>query len=618
MPTHTLPDQPGSALLTQPLDTLVREHLHPQLAYFFDRLAREREHMAIDGVAALRSNDQFLPGKIALGLSYVLLESQQRSDPALPAQLQTYAGIARLTAGMPNRSWGIYYHLLALVRLAEAGLLERAIDAPTLAQLRQRLDWRSFVREDGLTLIDLPSNYYGVAFSVARLRLLLGWDDGSAAERLLDKTLAHYARYSADHGFSDETEGEGRFDRYSVLLIAEICQRFVQTGLAVPEALRGMLRKAVDLTFKLLHPDGHAFSFGRSLGPYGDSAAAEIFSVAAYLGVLRADEVQPAYSYCTRSLARYLDFWFNDAIHSVDMWGQGRRTDTYRAKHRILGENFSLIHQYISCNTLWNGAGLQGRPPMTDLAAWLARTQPACSLTWFARGRHERALVVVRDGPHVFSLPLINGGPGQHDNSPYYPLPFAEDVVAGIADSGAQHPQLLPKITLADGSQLLPTSYMRDIASGSDGKAHWVRCTHDAMNRLGAPRPQADERLQLHTRYEFAPGCITRIDRFSARQALDIADISLDFLSFSAGPATQGTTTHFASGQVRSIEVQGLALHHSRPTTPDDAFKSPSGPMRSWLQWRSGPLRLDQPLTLRWTLRYDTGPPPPSEPPPAA
>jgi len=52
------------------------------------------------------------------------------------------------------------------------------------------------VREDDLTLINLPNNYYGVAFSIARLRYLLGWEDAAASDALLAKTLDHFREYS--------------------------------------------------------------------------------------------------------------------------------------------------------------------------------------------------------------------------------------------------------------------------------------------------------------------------------------------------------------------------------------------------------------------------------------
>lgn len=603
MKNNTMTSSYAPPLAGLPLDELVQSRLYPQLNYFFDKLSREMGELRIDGVAALQSNDKFLPGKIALGLGHVLLNTRPE-DPRLDAYLARYSDIADLTATLDNQSWGIYYYLLILVRLQQAGLLERAVRPPTLARLRQNLDWRSFVDADSLRLIQLPTNYYGVAFSVARLREMLGWEDGEASPRLLERMLEHYERYSGAFGFSDETEGEGRFDRYSVLLIAEVCQRFVQTGLAVPPRLHGLLRRSAELVLGIANEAGHGFGFGRSIGPYGDSAAVEILSVAAYLDVLDPEEKRQAYAFSVRCVARYLDFWFNPGIHSVDMWGQGRRTDGYRAKHRILGENFSLIHQFISSNALWNAAGFRGLAPQSGLGDWLRRTRPPFALTWFAKGEYERCLAVVRDGDAVICLPLINGGVGQHDNSPYYPIPFADGLVAGIADSGSSHPQLLPRFVLDDGSVLLPTSFMRGIAADCAADRHVLSYRMDSLNRVGEAAPRPDPRLRLHTRYLFEPGRITRVDRIESDLPLRLREISLDFLSFSAGVAVDGQTVRFDEGRVTHFELEGLPLQHARPTQAEDDFKSPAGPMRSWLRYAAQDLPLDEPLTLRWTLHY--------------
>src|SRR6218665_3045003 len=94
-------------LADQAMDELVQTRLQPQLAFFFDKLKREMGAIRIDGVPALKSNDLFLPGKIALGLGYILLNTRA-DDPALPEHLQTYRDIAELTAPLENQSWGIY------------------------------------------------------------------------------------------------------------------------------------------------------------------------------------------------------------------------------------------------------------------------------------------------------------------------------------------------------------------------------------------------------------------------------------------------------------------------------------------------------------------------------
>jgi len=215
-----------------PMNRIVQDNAYGQLEYFFDQLVKEKDGLVIDGYAPFKSGDKFLPGKIAAGLGYVLTHMEQ-GDPRLPQRLVDYRAIADLTIGMDNHTWGIYYYLGALYRLKQAGLLEQAVSPATLAKLRNKLDWRHFVRQPQWELINLPTNYFGVAFSIARLRMLLGWEDDSASQVLLDKMLRHYAAYSGQYGFSDETAGEGRFDRYSILLIAEICERYVETGLEV-------------------------------------------------------------------------------------------------------------------------------------------------------------------------------------------------------------------------------------------------------------------------------------------------------------------------------------------------------------------------------------------------
>jgi hypothetical protein len=49
-------------------------------------------------------------------------------------------------------------------------MLSAAVDRLTLAKLRVRLDWRSFVDVDTHALIDHPNNYYCVAFGTAAVQ----------------------------------------------------------------------------------------------------------------------------------------------------------------------------------------------------------------------------------------------------------------------------------------------------------------------------------------------------------------------------------------------------------------------------------------------------------------
>ncbi|MGO4376817.1 hypothetical protein [Pseudoduganella sp. RAF53_2] len=587
----------------QPMNRIVQDNAYSQLGYFFDRLVQEKDGLVIDGYAPFKSGDKFLPGKIAAGLGYVLLNTP-KDDPRLAQRLADYRAIADLTVGMDNHTWGIYYYLGALYRLKQAGLQEQAVSPETLAKLREKLDWRHFVRVPQWELIDLPTNYFGVAFSIARLRMLLGWEDDSASKVLLDKMLKHYATYSGQYGFSDETPGEGRFDRYSILLIAEICERYVETGLEVTPELKALLRKAATLALNVANADGQGFSFGRSLGPYGETAMLEILSISAYLGVLTPEEKDYAYTISSRIAQRYMEFWYNPQLRSVDMWNQGRRTDGYRGKHRILGENFSLLHQLIFTNEQWNMAGMKDKAPRQDLQAWLERTRPRFSLTTYAKDEYDRALAVYRDKSHVFSLSMINGGASQHANSPYYPLPFSPRIVSGIADSGAAHPQLLPKFTLADGAELLPTAWIKDIQTAQKGQQYIVSYHQDELDKLGKNAPQKDGRIKLQTEYVLEPGRIVRKDTYTPQGEQQVKRVSLEFGSFSSAPTVHGNVVRFGEGEVEEFSVDGLQECSVAPTTADDKWKAPYGPMKSVVSCSTGSFTMNKPLTITWTMRY--------------
>jgi hypothetical protein len=590
-------------LAAQPMNRIVQDNAYQQLDYFFKKLVAEKEAVIIDGYAPFKSNDKFLPGKVAAGLGHVLLNTAS-DDPKLPQLLRDYRDIADMTVAMDNHTWGIYYYLGTLVKLKQAGLLERAISPATLNKLRKSLDWRHFVTVPDYELINLPTNYYGVAFSVARLRMMLGWEDDSAAKVLLDKMLTHYKRYSGQYGFSDETPGEGRFDRYSILLIAEICERFIETGLEPTPELKSLLRKAADVALNVANTAGDGFSFGRSLGPYGETALVEILSVSAYLDVLNPEEKQYAYAFSSRVAARYMDFWYDPQIHSIDMWGKGRRTDAYRGKHRILGENFSLLHQLISTNDMWNMAGMKDAKPKADLQAWLDRNRPEFSVTTFAQGEYDRALAIYRDGKHVVSLNMINGGASQHANSPYYPLPFSPGIVSGIADGGIAHAQLLPKFTMADGSQLIATAYIQDIRSSSDDHRHTVSYRQDALDKVGKNGPVKDGRIKLETSYTLEHGLMTRIDKYTPVGTQEVERLSLDFASFSDGPTLDGGTVRFKQGDVTEFSVFGLQQCSVAPTTAMDGYQAPYGPMRTLVSCGRGKFTMKQPLTITWSIRY--------------
>ncbi|MFA6116751.1 MAG: hypothetical protein WC729_22325 [Sphingomonas sp.] len=585
-----------------PMHDTVERRLMPQVEGLLAQLLRERREMVLGGVKVFDSGDKFLPGKIAAAMTYHVLDVH--GDPRLEQRLAEYADIADLTLDDANDSWGIYYYVSALHQLKEAGLLDRAVRPATLAKLRVQLDWRRFVRPD-LSLINLPNNYYGVAFSVARFRFLMGWEDASASEALLAKMIEHYRLYSGKYGFADETEGDGRFDRYSVLLIGEIAQRLVETGMAPTPDVKQWLRRSVDLMLPRFNLGGEGFEYGRSIGTYGETAFLEVLTAAARFKVLSPVEERMAYAFSSRVAARYMDFWVDPATGSVDMWDHGRRTDSYRGKHRIFGENLSLARQYIYTDAIWNELGYRGKAPAADYARWLDRL-PRSTTTWFARGAYDRALVTIRDRGHVIGLPIINGAVGQHMNTPYFPVPFSPGLLQGSAD--AKYPHLVPRITLADGSVLMPLAWFRNVAVTRRGAATEVRWRQDALDLMGASNARRDDRVAIETRYVFAPGRITRSDSIAARPGVDIKRIDLEFATFSNRASTRGATVRFGHGEVAGFEARNLGDCTAVPVDADP-YRAPTGPFSTVV--RCGKILSSQgrksmtTLSLSWTLSYN-------------
>jgi hypothetical protein len=595
-----------AAPVAVPMDATIRLRLMPRTEGLLEQLMTKGRALNIDGQQVFGAGDKFLGGKIADGMAFVIV-GMDKDDPRLPHYEAGFRKLAQLTLHDKLTTWGIYYYMQALAKLQDAGRLSACIDPQTLSALKTKLDWRSFV-DPNFKLIDLPNNYYGVAFSIAQLRHKLGWEDASGMTTLLDKTLAHYRTYS-QYGFADETEGQGRFDRYSILLIGELSQRYIEAGLTPPPDVRDWLRESAKVLLLRLNEEGDGFEYGRSIGPYGETAFLEVLSAAATLNLLTPQERDAAYSYSSIAAQRYMDFWVDGRTGSVNMWEKGRKTDDYRGKNRILGENLSLARQYIYTNAEWNALGYRDVAPMTDLAAWRA-AQPPLTLTWFAKGDYDRALATVIDGQRLFGLPLINGGEDQHMHSPYFPLPFSPGLISGVPDGAA--PQLIARFTLADGAQLEPLSYFQHVEAhplpGGDAEVSFDQAQ---MDRLGQKTPQPDARLAARTVYRFSKDAVTREDVFTPAAPLKIAAIDFEFASYSAiarlshdGDAWR---VSYADGAAKSFTLQGLQTC-ALSQVDDPAYRTPTGAFHSLLRCRSTGATLTQPLRISWRLTYkDTG-----------
>lgn len=124
------------------------------------------------------------------------------------------------------RTWGISWYLL--YRLNQHGVLGQAVDDDVLERLKEKLDWHTFIDVEKQSLLpDYPSNYYAVAYQIARYRGLLGWGNKDLDSTwFLDKITDHIRHCSGEMLYMEDSEGKGRYDRYTLMVQAERYIRF--------------------------------------------------------------------------------------------------------------------------------------------------------------------------------------------------------------------------------------------------------------------------------------------------------------------------------------------------------------------------------------------------------
>ncbi len=204
----------------------------------------------------------------------------------------------------------------------------------------------------------------------------------------------------------------------------------------------------------------------------------------------------------------------------------------------------------------------------------------------------------------MISLPIINGAGGQHLNNPYFPVPFSPGMLQGAAD--AQFPQLLPRITLADGSVLMPLAYFKDVKVERKGSTTEVRWRQDALDLMGENNARADTRVSIVTRYVFTPGHISRRDTVTATKPVKRVDV--EFATFSKQASVTGASVAFGQGEVSRFSVQGYDACAAKQIQTDP-YRATTGPFNSLItctkKAQATPTTSPSEITIGWDLSYN-------------
>ena len=159
-----------------------------------------------------------------------------------------------------------------------------------------------------LKLDNLPTNYYNVAFSVAKYRELLGFENENFSDVILNHFLNHVKTYTEGNLFINETDGEGRYDRYSILISCEIAQTLYNAKIEIPSMIKEMLKKSASVVLEMANEKGDGICYGRSIGAYKDTAPHQITSQAHLQSLLNKESLAIAVACMERSLNKFLDF----------------------------------------------------------------------------------------------------------------------------------------------------------------------------------------------------------------------------------------------------------------------------------------------------------------------
>lgn len=354
-------------------------------------------------------------------------------------------------------TWGKLAILTGFRWLYEQNLLD-IIPDEQLEVMKLKTDYTDFIDKETCTLhAGVATNYYHVATVCAGLREIIGFENEGMSDKFAEK-MFEVLKENSETGWMDDWPPYGRFDLYTVSMNADICMGLADLGKPVPEFLTENLRKSAEIYYSMRNRKGEGFIYGRSISAYGETHVCEGLAFALKCGLIPKERKDEVICYCIHLMENLLSFWYKEDIHSFDLWMNGRKTQTYRAIHRILEANIDLCEKLFVTLECFEDAGLADYIPEEDLKEpekWDAYETRFVE----AKGK-ERAMFVLRRKDHTFMLPFVGLGYLMRDSA-YYPFPAEAKFVQ--ASTEVQHPFLTPEVILSDGSVAMPIEFIESV-----------------------------------------------------------------------------------------------------------------------------------------------------------
>lgn len=560
---------------------LVNEQVYPRMEQLCDQFYKEKENMIVDGEKAFFVGEPFLPGTLVASFCYLLVAQKQNvcKYKMLLARTQE---IIKAHGMMPLNTFGIYEFLNGLALLHKNKIKEEVVSQEIDKQLQTQLHWNVFYDVDKKCLKrGLPTNYYGVAFRVALLREYLGWEEEGMSKYFLEVLENHIRTYSGSTLYMDETAGEGRYDKYTMTIASEICEAFLYVGKDVPPFWKDMMVHIGQIVLELADEQALGFSYGRSIGAHGTACIIENIPVAFHLGY--SENVPFAYSYCIRAARQVTEFWYSEKRGFITLWDDGRRTDYYRNKTRVLEVNLDMNLKLFRANYLLEALHLNNQEEIDEITyTKVLETLPKFKYYPFEQRSNNRGMVIYRLNENVFTLPIINGGKTYYKAIPYLPIPFNTEFIQGAPEES--RPMLVPQVTLKDGTCLMPISYMQNINVKALEGAHEVEWEQAHLcNIEDAHSPKEYEQASSKTRYTFAEEGIHCTYVIQSKQP--IKSVQMVFETYQKDYEQNDKTIYLSSNQSLSFHVEGLDYKGVQTLQAGGAYDTPYGPLAHQFMW---------------------------------
>lgn len=535
--------------------SVITNFVYDHLEFYTDYVFRNGEDAEYLGIKLLDEPEKFVKGALINNAVHLFVHYRKTGDARERQALERLRFSVRILENDTLKTWGKFGALRGMCILKKEGLL----DCLTLEEqniIRDRTDYSDFYDKEKGVLKGAPTNYYQVAMACAGLREELGWENDGYCEIIKDKLLSVMSGFSKD-GWMDEQPPYGRFDRYSMMISAELIDTLDLIGKEIPEFALKNLRDCANLALACANPSGDGVLYGRSLSVHGDCGYLEVISTALKHGQIPQKDIPRAIAYSLEILRKTTGFWYDKKCKSFNLWFDGRTTNAYRQSRRLLEVNLDMANHLLTTLDNFYKAGYADYETDFALSDGPYKFGNPYKVVFTETPGNIRALYNFIWCGKLVQLPLINAG-NMSRCAAYLPFP----AIAGKIEAPPEFnmPFLVPEFSDGEGNVYQPCWYYESITDENKNGVTKIVARGKVAKKSDEPRV-----VPAQSGYNFENTYIFSKDRMDISYTTDIKDAT--FRIEFAYPKNAGI----------SIALDGCETHSAREVSGDKNYFTPHG-----------------------------------------